>query len=325
LNVALARAQQACCAEVMNQFHTLGDAQEAERNIVEMFQSEWRLARGDLPLRRIAIVDTDPQTQYLYPEFLLFQKLFAEHGIEALILDPQQLVMIEGRLMHDELAIDLIYNRLTDFYFEQPTHAHLHAAYQSDAAVFTPHPEAHALYANKHNLELFTDADTLRSWAVPDATIALLQQGIPRTRCVATMDSAKLWQERSHWFFKPAAGFGSRGTYRGDKLTRKVFEQILVGDYVAQALVLPSERTLLGEGDHPSLKLDLRLYTYTGAIQIIAARLYQGQTTNFRTMGGGFAPVYRVPDDGCLSKSCVTAGETGISPESKCATAASSS
>jgi hypothetical protein len=28
---------------------------------------------------------------------------------------------------------------------------------------------------------------------------------------------------------------------------------------------------------------------------LIAARLWQGQTTNFRTPGGGFAPVLTVP------------------------------
>jgi len=27
-------------------------------------------------------------------------------------------------------------------------------------------------------------------------------------------------------------------------------------------------------------------------VQFITARLYQGQTTNFRTPGGGFAPVF---------------------------------
>ena len=33
-------------------------------------------------------------------------------------------------------------------------------------------------------------------------------------------------------------------------------------------------------------------YVYDGAVQLVAARLYQGQTTNFRTAGGGFAPVF---------------------------------
>jgi hypothetical protein len=45
-------------------------------------------------------------------------------------------------------------------------------------------------------------------------------------------------------------------------------------------------------GEAPiTLKYDLRVYAYAGEIQLLAARLYQGQTTNFRTPGGGFAPV----------------------------------
>jgi hypothetical protein len=39
-------------------------------------------------------------------------------------------------------------------------------------------------------------------------------------------------------------------------------------------------------------KLDVRLYTYNGRVLLAAARLYQGQTTNFKTPGGGFAPVF---------------------------------
>ena len=33
-----------------------------------MFVAEWRLARGSQPLRTIAIVDDEPEQQYLYPE-----------------------------------------------------------------------------------------------------------------------------------------------------------------------------------------------------------------------------------------------------------------
>jgi len=39
------------------------------------------------------------------------------------------------------------------------------------------------------------------------------------------------------------------------------------------------------------LKSDVRCYVYEGNVLLIAARLYQGQTTNFRTMNGGFAQV----------------------------------
>jgi hypothetical protein len=100
-----------------------------------------------------------------------------------------------------------------------------------------------------------------------------------------------LWAERRKLFFKPAAGYGSKAAYRGDKLTRRVWQEILRGDYVAQALVAPSERRLEVDSAETDLKLDIRAYVYDGAIQLLAARLYEGQTTNFRTPGGGFAPV----------------------------------
>ena len=47
-------------------------------------------------------------------------------------------------------------------------------------------------------------------------------------------------------------------------------------------------------GELTELKVDLRNYVYAGRIQLVAARLWQGQTTNFRTPGGGFAPVLTV-------------------------------
>ena len=46
------------------------------------------------------------------------------------------------------------------------------------------------------------------------------------------------------------------------------------------------------------LKVDLRNYVYDGEVLLIAARLYQGQTTNFRTPGGGFAPVFYPTESG---------------------------
>lgn len=51
-----------------------------------------------------------------------------------------------------------------------------------------------------------------------------------------------------------------------------------------------------GENSEKAMKFDLRAYTYDGAVQWVAARLYQGQTTKFRTPGGGFAPMYSSVD-----------------------------
>ena len=122
--------------------------------------------------------------------------------------------------------------------------------------------------------------------------ITTLVNGIPRTVDVGPANAASLWAERRQWFFKPATGYGSKAAYRGDKLTKRVWGDILQGRYVAQALVQPSERRLRVEQENIFLKLDLRNYVYDGQVQLLTSRLYQGQTTNFRTPGGGFAPVF---------------------------------
>jgi hypothetical protein len=92
-------------------------------------------------------------------------------------------------------------------------------------------------------------------------------------------------------FFKPAGGYGSKAAYRGDKVTKRVWGEIAGGTYVAQVMVAPSERYVADAGTPTALKVDVRNYAYAGLVKLVAARLYQGQTTNFRTPGGGFAPV----------------------------------
>ena len=114
-------------------------------------------------------------------------------------------------------------------------------------------------------------------------------------KVVEAAHAERLWSERRRLFFKPFAGFGSRAAYRGDKLTQRVWQEILAGGYVAQALIAPGERVVSETAPARVLKFDLRDYVYDGAVQWVAARLYQGQTTNFRTPEGGFAPVYAGP------------------------------
>ena len=301
LNALLARAQQACCEDVGALLPGDLGGDTPEHLFLEMFLAEWRAfagargAAGAMP-GGIAIVDAEPATQYLHPEFVLFQRLFERAGIPALICDPAELALRDGALWHGSRRIDLVYNRLTDFALDEPANAVLRAAWLGDAALLTPHPRAHALYADKRNLAALSDDALLAGWGVDEATRATLREGIPRTEVVDARHAEDLWARRRQLFFKPASGYGSKAAYRGDKITRRVFDDVLAGSYVAQALVPPSSRTLrLGE-DPVELKLDLRNYVYAGHVQLIAARLWQGQTTNFRTPGGGFAPVLQIPD-----------------------------
>jgi len=288
LNAILAQAWVACCPEV--QALASQPPAKFEDAVWNMFEAEWRLQRRAGRPRVIAIVDDAPEGQYLYPEFLMAQAFFQRHGVEAVIADPNSLRFWRGRLMLGEQPIDLVYNRLVDFAFEGPAVGPLREAYLADAVVVTPNPRNHALLADKRNLALLSDPARLEALGVEQGLRDTLAR-LPRARLVTSDNAASLWAERKSLFFKPAAGHASKAVYRGDKLTRAVWANILQGDYVAQAFAAPSERRVQVQGDPQVRKMDVRLYTYAGSTILAAARLYQGQTTNFRTAGGGFAPV----------------------------------
>lgn len=291
-NAFLAGAQIACCAEVERAL-----AREAlaafEPSVAAMFEAEWRTQRRSEQLRTIAIVDDAPEQQYLYPEFILAKTLLERHGYEALIVDARELRYERGVLQAAGRGIDLVYNRLVDFALAAPEHAALGAAYLDGAVVLTPNPRNHALHADKRNLTLLSDQAVLREWGLAEDHARVLS-GVPRAKRITEANASELWSERKRYFFKPAAGHGGKAVYRGDKLTKGAWAAILSGDYIAQEFAPPSERTILVGGERVQRKLDVRLYTYAGEVLLAVARLYQGQTTNFRTPGGGFAPVFFV-------------------------------
>jgi hypothetical protein len=291
INAHLAEAQRACCGEFERLLARRPGLAQITDGFVAAVQSEWRRQGIARPLARIAIVDADPATQFLYPEFRLFQRLFERHGLAAVIADPADLVWRDGALTHQGQRVDLVYNRMTDFGLDGASAADLRTAYLAGAVAVTPNPRAHALYADKRNLVPLTNRALLAEWGVVAGNRDVLISGIAGTELVTPARGDELWQGRAKLFFKPARGYGSRAAYRGDKLTKRVWADILEGDYVAQALVQPSGRGVNVDGERHDMKVDIRCYAYDGTVQLLAARLYQGQTTNMRTAGGGFAPV----------------------------------
>lgn len=291
-NAYLARAQRACCAPVTQALVNTVDPAQIEASFMRMFLHEWQLQRGSVPLRTVAIVDTQPETQGLFPEFVLFQQFFMRNGIKAFIADPSELQWEDGALKLRGETIDLVYNRLCDFYLEQPEHWVLAQAYQSGAAVITPFPNAYARFGDKRNLTLLSDEGWLREAGLDEATIDVLRAGVPKTVLVTPDLEDELWQKRKDLFFKPVTGYGSRAVYRGAKLTKKVWAHIVSSGYVAQVEVEPSQRVVKAAEPDAVLKADLRAYVYDGEIQLLAARLYRGQTTNMSTPAGGFAAVF---------------------------------
>jgi hypothetical protein len=287
LNALLARAQRACCADM-----DIPLAPEAfEEAAFRMFQDEWMRQRGHGAARRIVIVDDRPEEQYLYPEFVLARQALAARGVDAVIADAAHLGYENGRLTVDGDTIDLVYNRVTDFAFDQPEHTALREAYRDGAVVVTPNPYNHALLADKRNLSILSDPAMLEGWGLEPTLLAQLKS-VPRTVLVTPENADELRKSRKNLFFKPTGGHGGKAVYRGDKVTKGVWAEIERGGYVAQTLVKPSERMIKIDDAFQARKMDVRLYTYDGKVLLVAARLYHGQTTNFRTPGGGFAPVF---------------------------------
>jgi len=294
LNVALARAQKRCCRPSEQSFATSQMLDGFEEAVTNMFIQEWQRQSATAMPNRIAIIDNDPKSQFMYLEFQLACKLLQSKGINAVILDPSELEYSDGILTAHGKPIDMIYNRLVDFAFESPNQAVLKSAYLEGTVVVTPNPHVHAMFANKRNLTLLSDPQTLRSWGLNDEAAEYLERSVPTTKMVVKEDAAELWRSRRQLFFKPVAGYGSKGVYRGSKITRRVFETILNESYIAQTFIPATERSIKIDDVMTTRKIDIRLYTYAGQLLLPAGRMYQGQATNFRTAGGGFAPVFQV-------------------------------
>jgi hypothetical protein len=159
-----------------------------------------------------------------------------------------------------------------------------------DVVVVTPPPRAHALYADKANLALLSRRGRAARARRERGRRADAGHAHPADQARGRLPADTLWAERKQWFFKPRDGFGSRAAYRGDKLTRRVFEELRadVERYVAQRVVAPSERS---GGEVGSLKFDVREFVYAGEVQMVAGAPLPGQTTNYadqgRRAGGG--------------------------------------
>ena len=176
--------------------------------------------------------------------------------------------------------------------------------------MITPHPAAHARWADKRLLAWLRDEALLREAGLDPEERAHLRRTVPATEIVERDAADDLWRRRKELFFKPVDGYGSKAAYRGDKLTRSTFERILANRYVAQAIAPTSMRRLIADGQETELRVDIRNYCSQGAVWLRAARLYRGQTTNFRTKGGGFAPALTLPNAALELEYCRSRGPT---------------
>lgn len=211
-----------------------------------------------------------------------------EQGLEVEIVTPEQLQADATGVTVAGQPVDLIYNRHCDFFLEEPQLADIRIAYLAGKVCLSPNPFAYGLLADKRRMILWSDDAALTALGVSEKVRRLLTTVVPRSRLLSECDPDQVWEERKGLVFKPVTRFGSRGVLMGKGISRKRFAEQEAETTLVQDLVPPSVETAQ---DGQGYKVDIRLFVYRNHLLGIGARLYQGQVTNLRTEGGGFAPV----------------------------------
>ena len=262
------------------QFKKLNHTKALE-DLKSSFQKEWsRLSRKTTAPKKVVLIDQEPLKQKMAVEFFMYKDFFQSMGWDMEILDSKQLKADDKQELYSPKneKIDFIYNRSTDFYFEN--HPLLAKAYQESACVILPQPKDYFLLADKARM-----AD----WFSKDWTeLKEIKNNLLKTQLLNSQNKQEFWQNRKKYFFKISQGHGGKMAYRGSSISRKKFEELFQYKSLAQEYSAPSR---IKDSKLQEWKLDLRAYVYKDHIQQLVSRVYQGQLTNFKAPGSGFATV----------------------------------
>ena len=259
------------------------------KNLLHTFINEYRLFCQNQKAKPqlIAIVDQQPEMQFLYPEMQIFAKLFQQAGINTVIIDPSEIEAKETGLYYKRQRIDLIYNRHCDFYLQSSEMRVIADAWKNQSVCLTPNPYIYGLLADKQRMADWSQPGFLNELLSPKQA-SCLQKAIPYTQPLHSFSKEDLWSDRKKWVFKPDNGYASRGVYVGEKITKKKFSSLDPHATLVQQRIKPSI-TITPDGTR--FKTDFRLFVYRDTVTAVSARIYQGQVTNLRTPGGGFSQV----------------------------------
>lgn len=239
-----------------------------EKDLVKMFLDEIKLCGAKQ--NTVAIIDENPEQQRLYLEFLIFKNIFNKNDIASEIFNIDEIEKYK--------KYSLVYNRYTDFYLQENKSAEIKKLYNAGELNLSPHPFEYFLLADKQRL---LDWNQLTDVEKPASLLKTYDMGLE--------DKNKIWNERKNLFFKPKNSYGGKQAYKGASLSRKVFDEVSNSNFIAQQLSVPSQIEVEIAGQKQEFKYDLRCFAYKDELQLVIARLYQGQITNLKTIGGGFA------------------------------------
>jgi hypothetical protein len=281
---------------IANELYTLHDQPNpfpgAINSLKKSFVDEFQRLGFEGP-PRIAIIDEQPLAQKMYPEFLCYKSLFKKWGYAASIHDYTNLSYRNGALFAGEQEIDFIYNRYCDFTLSEPSSKELRRAYLEGACGFSPNPKEYILLADKRRLVPMSSDGWLEAVATSEISIGAIRNVLLPTWHISDFSGVnEVWQKRKQLFFKPSQSYGGKSAYRGKSISRKVFNRVVSEDCLIQQYAPAPKITFENDETSAEWKYDLRAYAYGGEVQMIVARIYQGQITNLNKEYGGYCPVF---------------------------------
>ncbi|MCB0412616.1 MAG: hypothetical protein KDD22_08830 [Bdellovibrionales bacterium] len=257
---------------------------EPLKALAQSFQTE---AGASTSLESV-IIDENLLQQKMLFEFYMYKSFLESLGWRCKISDFRELSSKADGLYIGETKLDFIYNRLTDFYLQKKESHPLRRAYITNQARLSPQPREYYLLADKQRM---VDWSMDGFWGDAGATkeeIDLFDRILLKSYNTESFkDLDQLWTLRKKMFFKPLRMYGGKSVFKGANISRKRFLEMLdAGPCLAQELCSPA---LVQDKGGTTWKYDLRFYVYRDQVQLGVARLYQGQLTNFKTPGGGYA------------------------------------
>lgn len=232
----------------------------------------------------VVISDQTPSQQRLFIEFLVAREWIKSWGWTSDIRDFKEAMKSPSP--------DLIYNRSTDFNLSESDSQDVKAAYEQGRICLSPTPFEYSLLADKERLIEWSQPEALENLKLDQKSCDILRGMLPRTIHLTKDNAEEIWSSRKNLFFKPKREFGSKKAFRGSSISRKMFDELLGGEMLAQEFIPAPELLIEADGLAPTtFKYDLRCHFYQDRLEGIVARTYQGQVTNLKTPGGGFTPV----------------------------------
>ena len=253
------------------------------------FEREWKAFSGkDKPPSNVFIVDHQVKNQKMYIEFLMYKNLLNNwdwpcelHEIKDLTVNPQGVLTDTNKK-----EVQMIYNRCTDFYFDN--FPDLKKVFLEQKCCISPHPREYLFLADKMRFCEWSSEDFLNQLDLAQEEKKKIKNAVPFTAPVQSVSKDELWERRKTLFFKPIRGYGGKSVYRGKSISRNVFDRVTKGSGIFQEIAPPG---VFIDPSGVKWKYDIRAYVYKDEVQKLSARVYQGQLTQFQTPLSGFASV----------------------------------